>query len=42
MDSGPERRGQLKTQHGSHVFSVHLRNGGSSLPSRDTPKPVLK
>lgn len=28
MDSGPERRGQLKTQHGPHVLSVHLRNGG--------------
>ena len=28
MDSGPERRGQLKTQHGSPVLSVHLRNGG--------------
>ena len=26
MDSGPERRGQLKTQHGSPVLSVHLRN----------------
>ena len=28
MDSGLERRGQLKTQHGSPVLSVHLRNGG--------------
>ena len=24
MDSGPERRGQLKTQHGSPVLSVRM------------------